>query len=187
MNFQIKKIDEVLQDYNQIKELYEESFPKTERFPFNYLLKQSKKDNVHLDIIYEEEKLIGISYIIVEGNFAFILYFAVNNKYRGSGYGTKIINYIKGKYNKYTILLEIEEVVINSVNYEQRLKRKSFYEKNGFYTINGILKEGKNRFELMSSNKEVAVNEKLFKSIFKNMFNGISKFFVHFYIKFKSI
>ena len=53
------------------------------------------------------------------------------------------------------------------MNYEQRLKRKSFYEKNGFYTIKGILKEGKNRFELMSSNKEAIVNEELFKAIFK--------------------
>ena len=187
MNFQIKRIDEVLQDYSQIKELYEESFPKNERFPFNYLISQSKKENINFDIIYEEEKLIGISYIIVEGDFAFILYFAVNNKYRGNGYGTKIIKYRKEKYNKYTILLEIEEIVTNSVNYEQRLKRKSFYERNGFYTIKGILKEGKNRFELMSSNKEAIVNEKLFKAIFKNMFNGIGKFFVNFYIRFKNI
>ena len=72
MNFQIKRIDEVLQDYSQIKELYEESFPKNERFPFNYLISQSKKENISFDIIYEEEKLIGISYIIVEGDFAFI-------------------------------------------------------------------------------------------------------------------
>ncbi len=43
MNIKVLNISEVKKDYEQIRTLYEESFPRTERFPFDYIIKRSQK------------------------------------------------------------------------------------------------------------------------------------------------
>ena len=163
--------------------LYEESFPRTERFPFNYVMKRSQKENIKFDIFYDEDKFIGLSYIIIEKNIVFLLYFAVNNKYRGKGYGTEILKQLKEKYKNYIILLEVEKVEKDSNNYEQRVRRKSFYEKNGFYGTNKFIKEGPNVFEIMTSETNIFLNNELFRKIYKKMFSGIGKLSVPIFIK----
>ena len=186
MNINILNISEVKKDYVEIKELYEESFPRTERFPFNYIIRKSNKKDIQFDVVYDENKMIGMSYIILEGNIAFILYFAVNNKHRGKGYGTEILKQVKEKYKNHTILLEIEEIKEDSSNYEQRIRRKAFYEKNGFFGTNKLIKEGPHIFEIMTTNENNSFDEKIFRRIYKKMFNGIGRLIVPIFIRMKN-
>lgn len=186
MNINILNISEVKKDYVEIKELYEESFPRTERFPFNYIIRKSNKKDIQFDVVYDENKMIGMSYIILEVNIAFILYFAVNNKHRGKGYGTEILKQVKEKYKNYTILLEIEEIKEDSSNFEQRIRRKAFYEKNGFFGTNKLIKEGPHIFEIMTTNANTSFDEKLFRRIYKKMFNGIGRLIVPIFIRMKN-
>lgn len=183
MNLVFKNVIEDSKNYNRITEIYNEAFPTNERFPISYLIKKSENADVHFNSIYDNDKLIGIIYNIFSNNILFVLYFAVNNEYRGQGYGSKILEFLKEKYSNYTILLEIEQLDKNANNYEQRLKRKSFYEKNGFYETNKLLSEGKNTFEIMTSNPNIILSKELFTSIFRKMFNGIFSIFVPFFIK----
>ena len=185
MNIKILNISEVENDYEQIKTLYEESFPRTERFPFDYIIKRSQKNDIKFEVFYDNDNFIGLSYMIMEKNIVFILYFAVNNKHRGKGYGTEILKQLKEKYKDYTILLEIEELREDSSNYDQRVRRKSFYEKNGFYGTNKHIKEGPNVFEIMTSDINTSFDNKLFRKIYKKMFNGIGKLIVPVFIKMK--
>lgn len=59
---------------------------------------------------------------------------------RSKGYGTRVLEQFKEKYQDKTIFLEIEEVIKNADNYTQRVKRQSFYERNGFGKSNIYMK-----------------------------------------------
>ena len=183
MNLFFKNVIEDIENYNTIKQIYNEAFPINERFPINYLYKKANNKDVNFNSVYDNDKLIGIIYTISKDNLLFILYFAVNNAYRGKGYGSKILEFLKQKYNDYTILLEIEQLDKNANNYNQRLKRKAFYEKNGFYDTNKLLSEGKNTFEIMTTNPNINLTKDLFIGIFRKMFTGFSSIFVPFFIR----
>lgn len=54
------------QGHSQIKEIYETSFPKSEKFPFWVLKQCAKENNVRLDAIIDRntDKIIGMSFLI---------------------------------------------------------------------------------------------------------------------------
>ena len=54
------------QGHSQIKEIYETSFPKSEKFPFWVLKQCAKENNVRLDAIIDHntDKIIGMNFLI---------------------------------------------------------------------------------------------------------------------------
>lgn len=153
----------------KIHKLYLEAFPPEERMPFFMLKMLSKKDCVDFYSIYDEEKFIGIVYNIIFQDIVYIFYLAVDNTLRGNGYGTKILNSIKEKYKDSRIILNIEELDENSDNYEQRLNRFKFYEKNGFKYLNYKVIEIDVTYQMLgfSQDKQDVTHED-YKSLMKN-------------------
>ena len=73
----------------------------------------------------------GLTYVITYQNLSYILYLAIDEKQRGHGYGSGVLQLLKKRY-PHTIMLCIEEVDEKYENYQQRIHRKSFYLRNGF-------------------------------------------------------
>ena len=71
-------------------------------------------------------------YTIENDKYYFILYLAVNQEMRSKGYGGEILNYAYEQDGKRNIILNVERLDQTADNYEQRLKRVSFYEKTGY-------------------------------------------------------
>lgn len=59
-----------------------------------------------------------------------ILYLAVNDKIRSKGYGSRILQEIKGRAHSRSIVLNVEKPSVNAENNAQRISRIAFYEKN---------------------------------------------------------
>ena len=179
MSIIIKFID-VRKDSNvrEVKKLYENSFPKEERYPFNFLLKSSKRYNVYFWSIYDEENFIGLIYLIEYKNILFIGYFAINKIYHNSGYGSKVLKLLREKFKGYDIILYIEEIDKNSENYSQRLKRKQFYKKNGFFETDLYLIERNVSYEIMSTNKNIIIEKDLFDEIYSVALSPVIKFLI---------
>ena len=165
----------------EIENLYNEAFPKEERLPFYFLIRAARRENIKFDIIYEEDKIIGLTYSLVYENSIYLLYFAVNSSYRGRGYGGKILEEYRNKYKEYNIILVIEEVNNKAKNFEEREKRKTFYLKNGFYGLNSYLIDKKVTYEFLSTNANIEMDEILLKNLFKQMINPIFRFLIKFY------
>lgn len=154
-----KEIIKDQKDFNEITEIFEEAFPESEKMPVDILLLEAQNDNTEFLSIYDEDKLIGISYVRTRNDLCFVLYLAVNNKYRGNGYGSKILEFIQEKYNDKRIVLNIEELDNTKDNYEQRVKRKNFYIKNGFKDLEYKVDDGKTVYEVLSYNGFVSKEE----------------------------
>ena len=176
-NVDFLKIDDNKNCSKKVIKLYSEAFPKDERIPIWLLKILSRKNKAKFYGIYDNEKFVGLIYNIFYKDIVFVFYLAIDKEARGQGYGTKVLESIKQKYRNYRIILCIEPVDKNSNNYEQRIKRKNFYIKNGFKDANYIIKEKNIIYEMLYYNKDVTLKE--FQELMKNYFGRI--LYTHFY------
>ena len=180
MNLKFKNVYEDNENITQIEQLYEESFPEYERFDFNFLQKASKRKDNKFWVIYDDNNLIGLTYLTFDKNMIFILYLTVDSQYRNKGYGSEILNLLKEKYKNYHFILDIEEVKKDSKNYHQRVIRKKFYEKNDFISTNlGMSYQGEEYEYLCTSNMNI--NDKIITKLFGKLYNPVIQFFTKFY------
>ncbi len=123
----------------KVYSLYRRSFPIVERAPVHFLQTRANKGKGKFLGIYDGKKFVGMTYLVIYGDIVFIFYLAINEKHRGGGYGTRILSELKEKYRDYRIILNIEELDEAAPNYEERVRRLHFYEKNGYrlfgYTV----------------------------------------------------
>jgi GNAT superfamily N-acetyltransferase len=117
--------------FMQAKKLLKTAFPKKEQTPVFLLLIGTLKKTIHFVAFYDNENFAGLLYTIENDEYYFILYLAVNQEMRSKGYGGEILNYAYAQAGKRNIILNVERLDAAADNYEQRLKRVSFYEKNG--------------------------------------------------------
>jgi ribosomal protein S18 acetylase RimI-like enzyme len=153
----------------EMKKIYQSSFPKNERFPFWILKHCSKEKNVLFNAILDNDKIIGIEYIINCENYAYLMYLAVDEDQREKGYGTKILDDLTKKYK--TIILSIERT--NKDLNDIREKRKNFYLKNGFYETNKFIEDTGVQYEILCTNKDFTITKEKLEERYTKMTNSI--------------
>ncbi len=137
-------------DLENIKHLYQTAFPDDERAPFGLLMKRAARRNVNFFSCRDGDKWVGLIYIVNYRDDSYVFYFAVDDEQRGKGYGTKILKAAQKKYRGRRLFLAIEEVDRRYKNYEQRVKRRSFYENAGFSCTGQKIKEADVIYDVMS-------------------------------------
>lgn len=124
----IKNLEDM--DTPWLQEVYEEAFPEDEKKPFDLILQKTREKKEDI-IVYKDINPVGFAINMKAGDRILVDYLAIDKAYRGSGYGTYILNHLREEYKNRRLCLEIEEVSKIYDNYEQRKARKSFYLKNG--------------------------------------------------------
>jgi len=161
MSLRVRKINKKLKDFDKVKKLYKEAFPKEEITPLPILLFKAKKKDTDFLAIYDGNDLIGLTYICYGDDIAFVLYLAIEENLRGKGYGSQVLELIKNRCDKKRLILNIEKTDSNSPNNEQRLKRKRFYKRNRFKDLKYSTNEGGTEYEMMGYNTTVSKEEYL--------------------------
>ncbi|MBQ1878521.1 MAG: GNAT family N-acetyltransferase, partial [Erysipelotrichaceae bacterium] len=118
-------------DLKAIGRMYDGAFPSAERIPFFMLRRGISEENI-MHGYYLDEQLIGMSYVFLKEDMAYIGYFCVAKRYRRKGYGTQILHMIMEAYPDHRIAVDIERILPQAANLEERVKRKDFYLANGF-------------------------------------------------------
>lgn len=106
--------------------IYEASFPQYERRRLETQARAGKDKFYRPMILLEGEDILGIMFYWVFEEFTFLEHFAVDEKYRGSGLGSKILKEFCEKESE--VVLEIDPL-----ESETAVRRKQFYERIGFY------------------------------------------------------
>ena len=115
---------------NKIKHLFEHAFPPVERPTFDGLLRFPHHEMYGVE---DNNTFIGLIDLIKYNDILYIFFLAIKKTFRGKGYGSKILQDINNKYGKdYRIFLLAENPDELCDNKEERIKRISFYNHNGF-------------------------------------------------------
>lgn len=145
----------------EAKSLYYAAFPPVERMPFGKLLRKAKRAGVHFLGFYDEEVFVGFAYFFQSHDFMYVMYLAVDAKTQSKGYGSRVLEYLESLNPGVRIALEIEALDEQADNYEQRVKRKAFYEKNGFVSAGIELVESGVVYEVLIRNGSCTAEELL--------------------------
>jgi len=129
------------QQWENIKEIYLEAFPKQERKPYFMLRRSVKKGKAVVMTATEGGDLLGFTVLIPYKDMVMVDYLAVSSKIRSKGTGSYIMQNVCRHYAGKKIVLLIERLDDQAQNREQRVARRRFYLKNGF-TSSDIFIEG---------------------------------------------
>ena len=132
INLTKRKIHLLSLHNRKIRILYESAFPKIERLPYSMLMRYSLKKEIDMWGYYDKGRFVGFAYMMVLGDYAYILYCATENKVRSQGYGTAIVKDLMSTYGHKIMVLDIEPDDPEAENAQQRLRRKTFYLKLGY-------------------------------------------------------
>lgn len=117
----------------KIKHLYRKSFPKEERKPFSVIRKKQAEGSVEILSAESWRKdLLGFAITAKYKDLVLVDYLAVTPQCQGQGIGSQILTELKAYYPDKRIILEIEDPAEPCENGSDRIRRKAFYEKNGF-------------------------------------------------------
>lgn len=122
----------------EVKKLYHESFPVEEQVEFEKLF-SGIFENYSLYSLCENGELIAMVHFKELKNFVHVNYLAVKQEHQNKGYGSAVLDFVKQNCVKKPLVLDIEELDEDAINFEDRKRRVRFYKKNAF-------KEGKYKF-----------------------------------------
>ena len=164
------------------KEIYEEAFPETERVPLFLLKRAAKTPRADCFAFFEEaddprdrkyensvekekrgrtgkRKAVGIAYFSHGKDFTYLFFLAVHKDARGKHYGSQILQIARELFPNRRICLNIEELDENAADFSLRVRRKRFYQRNGFVPCGYKVIENKVVFEMLSYGGEVLYEE----------------------------
>lgn len=163
-------------NYSKVFDLYEEAFPEAQRIPSWVLRYKLKKGKAGFNILYANNTWIGFIYTTEYKDIVFVQFFAISESCRSAGYGSKVMESMKDVHSGKRIVLNIEALDDQAENHHQRIKRKAFYRKNGFSSSGYIVKEHKERLEMLILGGSISKEE--IEAIYKNLLGYILGFFL---------
>ena len=141
-------------DMDKFIELNTEAFPKQERVPVKNFLKMAEEGLIDLIAVYDGEVFVGFCAVMADAPTAYLCYFAVEKSLRCRGYGRKILELLRKKYAGCQVVLDLELVDDSAPNNEQRITRRDFYLRNGFYSTGYGMAYFGMEFELLCGSPE---------------------------------
>lgn len=148
-------------EWKNLLRLYKSSFLRAERKPFLVLLSTWRKGKT--DVWYAEEilalskkRFIGFATTLNSENAILLDYLAVRKDARGQGAGSIILKTLLNAYGDKGFFVEIESIYDRkSKNLPERLKRRSFYTKNGLHALHVVADVFGIQMELLGRNMEI--------------------------------
>ncbi len=140
MNLRAEKVNGKNKDRQRVKEIYFSAFPKEERMAFGLMLIMGKLWNTKFLSFHDGETVCGFVYMAITKKLIFIMFFAVDESIRSQGYGGRILEKIQSMYPGRKIIVSIERCDVDAKDSKQRIRRKRFYEKNGYVDTGYLVK-----------------------------------------------
>ncbi|MBQ3516651.1 MAG: GNAT family N-acetyltransferase [Lachnospiraceae bacterium] len=158
-------------DWRNISKLYKKAFPLSERKPLCLIRSTHKKNKADVWLIEDEGTFKGFAITMNSGDLVMLDYFAVAEDARGKGYGSSCLKWLQAQYKGYRFFLEIESIYIKAKNMEQRIGRKSFYERNGMREVGIVAKVF--GVELVSMGYDCALTFEEYKKLYTDCYGKL--------------
>jgi len=146
--------------FYDVDSIYREAFPKNERVPLERIVKpKTPVDGNYIYAVYEGEKCIAFYHIYEAVKFYYMDFFAVLAELRSKGYGAKIMKYLLDSFPNKPKMGLVEYPTEGVANYEQRIRRIKFYEKNNMFILEKTVEVPGEKYYVIASEKNAPADE----------------------------
>lgn len=114
----------------EMSELYSSSFTEIEKVPEENILRTIGRGGKLVEY-RDDGRFIGLTLTFTHGDCTFWIYLATIPEVRGKGYGSRLIDMIRETHPGKRIFLVVEPMDEDADDYEMRVRRQRFYERNG--------------------------------------------------------
>ncbi len=150
---------------NEVEELYLESFPQSERKPFEMILNQGKIRKMELYIVTLDDQLAGLAFLIPGETIDVLDYLAISPKLQGQKIGTRMLKWLN-ENREHPFVVEIEST-LDQPN-KQKADRKRFYLTNDMIDCGVEFELFGVKMEMLSAKRRVDFSE--YESTMENYF-----------------
>ena len=160
------KIDEVTE---KIRVLYEKSFPKEEKKPFEIMAKKRDEGLMRFISIHDDGgEFLGFMLTAHHGRLVLLDYFAIEPKNRCMGVGSFAIRRLLEEYTQDCVVVEIEDERLPSDEHELRIRRRDFYLRSGLKIMPYDISFFGVRMRVLTSGGDVDFDEyhELYREVF---------------------
>lgn len=146
-------------DWHKIKKLYMKAFPLNERKPFKLIKHKAAGSETDVWMLDEDGEFLGLAITMNADDLVLLDYFAIHEKKRGGGAGSRALKLLQEQYAGKRFFLEIESVYEEEKDIAMRKRRKSFYLRNGLTEIGIMAKLFGVNMELLGFGCKVSFEE----------------------------
>ncbi len=165
MNVELRKVTTGFPDMKQLDELALEAFPPEEYLAPEKVLELSQKSELDFWGVYDNDRFVGFCVTVLHRSMVYLFFLAITPENRSKGYGSLILSLLSDIYKSYQFTVDFEMVEENAPNYDQRVKRKQFYMKNGFHETGHFLTYFGVSYEILCKN--MAFDIQMFKEMLR--------------------
>ncbi len=178
---ELRKLSRSSDDIPLLEKLNNEAFPDNERVPIPVMFSFSEKNGMDILGIYVNGEFSGFFIIRKLEKCAYIAYFAVCPEKRSKGIGGCALKMLSKYYSGCQIVVDFEAPDENSGNNAQRLRRRAFYYRNGFFPTGYYQYYMDTEFEIACSDK--VFNKPAFEAMIADIHEKAPEFDPHLYQK----
>ena len=134
-------------DYPQLQlvlDIRDEAFPANER-PNSRNVSSYNKDNGYVNLVFEDDNVpVGFMQLRHCGDDVYFgIYLAIGKEFRNRHYGSRALKLVIEEYLKEKMMFGcVEALLPEAENYQQRVDRVRFYQRNGMFVLDGVLDAG---------------------------------------------
>ena len=152
----------------EVRRLYEASFPRSEKKPFGFIMKKRKKG--FFDVLSIEDgkgRFCGLVIMMLSGGRALLDYLAIAPDSQGTGVGSRTLQELRERYGEERIVVEIESTLGLGGSAEgnldgdkdKRLRRKAFYLRNGMVPMGFLVELFGVEMEVLTFGKKITFDQ----------------------------
>lgn len=174
MQISLKKLTADCKDIQIFERINGDAFPPSEHMSMDKIFKFASVTNTDVLGIYSDELPVGFVVIMKNQQCGYIYFLAIDSKLRSKGYGSATVKKILEEYGKIQMILDFEVLNEKADNNEQRIRRRSFYLRNGFHETGRYTVLQGEKFEVVCTAGEL--NENGLKEILEIIHSNIPEF-----------
>ena len=147
---------------DRVLDIRDEAFPKNER-PSSRNVSSYNAENGYINLVFEDDHVpVGFIQLRHCGDDAYFgIYLAIGKKYQNRHYGSRALRLVIEEYLKGKMLFGcVEALVPEAENYQQRVKRVRFYQRNGMFLLDGVMDSGiMGKYQFVCTDPNVTFDE----------------------------
>lgn len=141
-----------------LNDILDEAFPANERLASRDITSFSK-DSRYVILVFEDDHVpVGFLQMLHCGEDAYyVMYLAIGKEFRNRSYGSRVMKLAADEYLKGKIVFGcVEALLPEAPNYQQRVDRVRFYQRNGMVLLDEVIDVGEiGKYQLVCNDPNV--------------------------------